>query len=666
MELQPHRGAAAGHSPVLANARRQAAPAIILLGVALVSGSAWRSPTPELVRPNTNTQRAGVLRGGVLTVRLEAKKALYQIYGPRHEPMLVQAFAEAGKPALMPGPLVRAPAGTEIRLEIHNALAKPLTLLVPAGMRGAADGAATMDSIVVAPGEDGVLTTRPTVPGDYVYRATLPTASSNFRHLAGLMAGALIVDSAKTTAVPHEHVFVIMPVWDTLRTACVDSAPRSNACEVGRIQYTINGRSWPKTERIAARVGDSLHWHVISAGADVHPMHLHGFYFRLDSYSMPSSDARARPMVGQLVATQNLTPLAGMAISWSPNRPGNWLFHCHFSIHLRADSISAGPNDPHMRDMSGLVIGVNVAPRPGVQVAGEPTGPARHLRLVALEDSSDVGPGRMVLPSMHFVLEEGGRRVDAGSDFSPQLDLVRGQPVAITIVNRMAEPTTVHWHAVEIQDSYMDGAAGFSGAGTHLAPMIAPGDSFVARFTPPRSGTFMYHAHVDDDREQSAGLVGALIVRDPGARPSPDDHTFFLKSARLESGSSDPAEINGQLHPDTVVIHAGRPARFRVISLTAHHNSAVSDFQLQAIDDPETDAGWTTLQWEPIAKDGMDLPAKWRAVRSAEQVVSIGETYDFEYTPKHPAMLRLLVSGVTPRGPARKPLVVVPIRVERP
>lgn len=666
MELQLHRGAAHSRSHLLASARREAALALVFLGAAFMLGSNPSSPAPAPVRPNTNTWRAGILRSGVLTVRLEAKEALYQIYGPRHGPMIVEAFAEAGKPASVPGPLVRASVGTEVRLEIHNALAKPLTLLVPTVMRGAADKGVTMDSIVVAPGGDGVLTTRPTVPGDYVYRATLPTASSSFRHLAGLLAGALIVDSAKASPAPHEHVFVIMPVWDSLRTACVDSAPRSNPCNVGRIQYTINGRSWPNTERIAATVGDSLHWHVISAGADVHPMHLHGFYYRIDSYSMPSSDPRARPMIGQLVATQNLTPLAGMSISWSPDRPGNWLFHCHFSIHLRADSISAGPDDPHMRDMSGLVIGVNVAPRPGVQVAGEPVGPARHLRLIALEDSSDVGPGRMVLPSMHFVLEDGGRRVDAGSDFSPELDLERGQPVAITIVNRMAEPTTIHWHAVEIQDSYMDGAAGFSGAGTHLAPMIAPGDSFIARFTPPRSGTFMYHAHVDDDREQSAGLVGALIVRDAGTTPSPDDHTFFLKSSRLIAGSSDPAEINGQLHPDTVVIHAGRPARFRLISLTAHHNSAVSDFQLQAIDDPEIDAGWTTLQWQPIARDGMDLPEKWRAVRDAEQTVSIGETYDFEYTPKHPGMLRLLVSGVTPRGPARKPLIAVPIRVERP
>ena len=87
-------------------------------------------------------------------------------------------------------------------------------------------------------------------------------------------------------------------------------------------------------------------------------------------------------------------------------------------------------------------------------------------------------------------------------------------------MNQLPEPTSVHWHGIEIQDSYADGVPGFSGAGLRLTPEIAPGDSFVARFTPPRSGTFMYHAHVDELREQLAGLEGAIIVRDPGTQPS--------------------------------------------------------------------------------------------------------------------------------------------------
>ena len=83
----------------------------------------------------------------------------------------------------------------------------------------------------------------------------------------------------------------------------------------------------------------------------------------------------------------------------------------------------------------------------------------------------------------------------------PPIILKRNEPVAITVVNRTPEPTAVHWHGIEL-DSYFDGVAGFSGDPRRLSPVIAPSDSFEARFTPPRSGTFIYHTHVDEPRQQ--------------------------------------------------------------------------------------------------------------------------------------------------------------------
>jgi FtsP/CotA-like multicopper oxidase with cupredoxin domain len=269
----------------------------------------------------------------------------------------------------------------------------------------------------------------------------------------------------------------------------------------------------------------------------------------------------------------------------------------------------------------------------------------------------------MAMPSMHFLLEEQGRRVDAGPDVSPELDLVRGQPVAITIVNHLREPTSVHWHGVEVQDSYVDGVPGFSGSGTRLAPAIAPGDSFVARFTPPRAGTFMYHAHIDEVREQTAGLQGALIVREPGATASVDEHVFFLKSSRLNLAGNAPVEINGRMHPDTVVLHAGQPARLRLINLMSHHGGAAASFRLALPDDSTSmRGGETALVWRPIAKDGFDRPTSARTPRPAQQVVVIGETYDFEFTPEHAGMLRLDVIAFDGQPGALR--ITVPIRVE--
>jgi hypothetical protein len=72
------------------------------------------------------------------------------------------------------------------------------------------------------------------------------------------------------------------------------------------------------------------------------------------------------------------------------------------------------------------------------------------------------------------------------------------------------------------------------------------------------------------------------------------------------------------------------------------------------------------MHWRPVAKDGADLPPSGRVERLARQVVAIGETYDFEFTPDRPGALRLLVSA-TP-GPLQRqpgaPLVSVPIRVQ--
>jgi FtsP/CotA-like multicopper oxidase with cupredoxin domain len=650
--------------------------------LAIAPGAAAAPPTVprselSVVRPNANTDRAGALHDGVLTVVLEAKESAWHLNGPDRPPMTIEAFSEPGKPPLMPGPLVRAPQGTEIRLSVRNSLRLPLTFLLPASIRGGPDQFAAMDSIVVAPGAVGLLTTRAAVPGNYVYRAMTPTGTSRTLKLAGLLAGGLVIDTTGGTAPPRDHVFVIMLATDSAFAAYVDSANgnlQKAPPGVARILYTINGRSWPNTERIAATVGDSIHWRVINASFDVHPMHLHGFYYRVDGFSGPFADSQGRPSPGQMVVTQFMTPFSAMSISWLPDRPGNWLFHCHFALHLLPDSLSAAPDDPHRRDMVGLVLGVNVADRPGARAAVEPT-PVRHLRLIAIADSMPAderrpqeGAGILTplhdfaadsVPSMRFVLEEHGHRVDTGRDFSPELDLTRGVPVSIMIVNHLAEPTSVHWHGIEVEDSYVDGVPGFSGAGRRLAPAIAPGDSFEARFTPPRAGTFMYHAHMDEVREDLAGLEGALIVRDPGVAASADGHVFFLKG--LRNDVAHPLEVNGEANPDTVILHAGRPARLRFLNLSTAN--PVPWVWLTARPDSTLTGGKDTMvvSWRPVAKDGLELTTARQGPQPARQLVSMGETYDFEYTPGQKGTLRLEIRTSATSGVL---LVRVPIRVE--
>ena len=101
-------------------------------------------------------------------------------------------------------------------------------------------------------------------------------------------------------------------------------------------------------------------------------------------------------------------------------------------------------------------------------------------------------------PAFRYVLDENGKSIAEPGDIGPPIVLTRGVPVAIDVVNHLKEATAVHWHGIELQDSYYDGVSGYSGAGARLAPMIDPGQTFEVRMTPPRAGTFIYHTHMFD------------------------------------------------------------------------------------------------------------------------------------------------------------------------
>src|SRR4029079_5046671 len=148
----------------------------------------------------------------------------------------------------------------------------------------------------------------------------------------------------------------------------------------------------------------------------------------------------------------------------------------------------------------------------------------------------------------------------------------RGRRFSIVVVNRLREPTAVHWHGVEL-DSYYDGVAGFAGHPGHIAPVIAPGDSFVARFTPPRAGTFMYHPHADEVRQQRSGLTGALlVVDDPAAFDSTHDLVLLVTTPR-RAVDAQTVFLNGTNAPPPRTLHVGETYRLRWLDL---HTSRAS------------------------------------------------------------------------------------------
>lgn len=406
-------------------------------------------------------------------------------------------------------------------------------------------------------------------------------------------------------------------------------------------------------------------------------MHLHGFYFSVDAVDGASGALSTMEPPTTRVVTARVGRFSAIAMTWVPERPGNWLFHCHFAEHVVPHGVlsgeSAGPdvsrigewpgrmlhpddNNHANTSMAGLITGIVVRERPGTRAVSEPSA-RRTLRIVATQDAGFADSE----PSLRYVLANAGqRRIEARPGMSVPLSLTRGEPVAITVVNATMEATSVHWHGIEV-DSYADGVAGFSGSGTRLSPLIAPGDSFVARFTPPRAGTFMYHSHVDELRQQRAGFIGPLIVREPAADSS-HDIVFLFKIARahpspIRGAVSPPFEINGQRDPDTLRLRVGDVYRVRLIALQSEYPTVEATLTARADSSFTRPTDNQSEQWTPLAKDGADFPSSRKVVRNARQLLSMGETYDFEFTPQRVGLLRLeLRVGV--RLAARTPIKV--------
>ena len=282
-----------------------------------------------------------------------------------------------------------------------------------------------------------------------------------------------------------------------------------------------------------------------------------------------------------------------------------------------------------------------------------------HRRLVPNVPSvcscDPTGAARGTFRCIGYTVHERGAEppADSGLGFGPTLDLVRGQPVRITIVNRLTEPTAVHWHGIEL-DSYYDGVPGFSGAGRRISPIVAAGDSFVVHFTPPRAGTFIYHTHAIEERQQLAGLAGALIVSEHDKpRDAETDIPLLISAPTQFEEQARKALVNGSSTPTTKVLHVGRTYRLRVVQMSVSR----SVLRVEMLRDS------TYATWRMVAKDGADLPDHQKLVQPARSYIGIGETYDFEVTPTAVGAMRLEVRVGQPWPGPSTLLTTLPISV---
>ncbi len=139
-----------------------------------------------------------------------------------------------------------------------------------------------------------------------------------------------------------------------------------------------------------------------------------------------------------------------------------------------------------------------------------PNGVVRDIEIVAAETELPLLDGTML-------------RVWAynGQVPGPTLRVRLGDTLRVRFVNRLPQPTTIHWHGVRLPNA-MDGVP-------HATqPPVEPGQSFTYEFTPKDAGTYWFHPHVRSSEQVERGLYGVLIVEDPTPAPYAQDVVWVL------------------------------------------------------------------------------------------------------------------------------------------
>jgi len=158
------------------------------------------------------------------------------------------------------------------------------------------------------------------------------------------------------------------------------------------------------------------------------------------------------------------------------------------------------------------------APKVAPPWEGLASGQVRELQLTVGRARWDLGPGKQ------FEAYAFNGRVPG-----PELRAAEGDTVRVTVTNQLEEPTTIHWHGVEVPVG-MDGVPRLS------QEPIPPGGSFTYEFVATPAGTRWYHAHFDEMTQQGGGLVGALIIEPREATSPAPDREYTLVTGEWATG----------------------------------------------------------------------------------------------------------------------------------
>ena len=213
---------------------------------------------------------------------------------------------------VVPGPEIRVTEGDTVRISVANNLPQSTAvhwhgLMVP----NAQDGVPFITQAPIKPG--GVYTYEFTIrdgnAGTHMYHSHYNSTEQVGKGLLG----AFIVEPREAS---------MRPAFDVEYTMVLNDGPIGG--------FSINGKSFPATEPIVAKKGQTLMMRFINEGQMIHPMHLHGMPMKLiaeDGYLLD---------VPKLRDTILVDPGSRYEATIECNDPGVWAFHCHVLSHAES------------------------------------------------------------------------------------------------------------------------------------------------------------------------------------------------------------------------------------------------------------------------------------------------------------------------------------------
>ncbi|MFM9878118.1 MAG: multicopper oxidase domain-containing protein [Rhodoglobus sp.] len=114
--------------------------------------------------------------------------------------------------------------------------------------------------------------------------------------------------------------------------------------------FTINGKSYPATDTISMKVGETVRVRFIGTDSvGIHPMHIHGGPFTV----VAVDGNELRPDQQYQADTVTVAPGQRYDVIWTALAPGQWLIHCHINHHTTNNNVE-------IDGAGGLTMTINV------------------------------------------------------------------------------------------------------------------------------------------------------------------------------------------------------------------------------------------------------------------------------------------------------------------